>query len=55
MTRRFQRIQRKGIRLTELDFEMGKLSQEDYDRMRKRFEARALEAMEALDSVTSRS
>ena len=42
------------IKETELDFEMGKLSREDYDRMRARFEARALEAMEALEPETRR-
>jgi len=42
------------IKETELDFEMGKLSEEDYARMRARFEARAIEAMEALDPETRR-
>lgn len=41
-----------AIKETELDFEMGKLSAEDYARMRGRFEAQALEAMAALDPPT---
>lgn len=40
-----------AIKETELDYEMGKLSAEDYERMRARFEERALEAMSALDSL----
>ena len=49
---RWERQKRQAlmaIKETELDFEMGKLSQDDYDRMRTRFEAHALEAIEALD------
>jgi hypothetical protein len=49
---RWERQKRQAlgaIKETDLDFEMGKLSQDDYDRMRARFEARALEAIQALD------
>lgn len=49
---RWEREKRQAlaaIKETDLDFEMGKLSEEDYARMRARFEARAIEAMEALD------
>lgn len=49
---RWEREKRQAlaaIKETELDFEMGKLSEEDYARMRTRFESRAIEAMEALD------
>jgi hypothetical protein len=38
-----------AIKEVELDHEMGKLSGEDFDAMRGRFEAQALEAMAALD------
>jgi hypothetical protein len=55
---RWEREKRQAlaaIKETELDFEMGKLSREDYDRMRARFEARALEAMAALEPAARRS
>jgi hypothetical protein len=55
---RWEREKRQAlaaIKETELDFEMGKLSEEDYARMRARFEARALEAMEALDRSPGRA
>jgi hypothetical protein len=54
---RWERQKRQAlaaIKETELDYEMGKLSREDYDRMRARFEARALEAMTALDARARR-
>jgi hypothetical protein len=38
-----------AIKETELDHEMGKLSDEDFARMRTRFEGQALEAMAALE------
>lgn len=38
-----------AIKEAELDFEMGKLSDDDLARMRARFEAQALEAMAALE------
>ena len=38
-----------AIKETELDHQMGKLSDEDYGRMRERFERQALDALEALD------
>jgi hypothetical protein len=38
-----------AIKETELDHEMGKLSDDDFGRMRERFERQALEAMAALD------
>jgi len=38
-----------AIKETELDHRMGKLSDEDYGRMRARFEAQALEAIAALE------
>jgi len=38
-----------AIKETELDHEMGKLSDEDYGRMRERFERQALDALAALD------
>lgn len=55
---RWERQKRQAltaIKEAELDFEMGKLSQEDYDRMRARFEARALEAMQALEPPRRRA
>jgi len=38
-----------AIKETELDHQMGKLSDEDYGRMRERFERQALDALAALD------
>ena len=38
-----------AIKETELDHQMGKLSDEDYGRMRERFERRALDALAALE------
>jgi hypothetical protein len=38
-----------AIKETELDHQMGKLSDEDFGRMRERFERQALEAMAALE------
>ena len=49
---RWEREKRQAlvaIKETELDHRMGKLSDEDYGRMRARFEAQALEAMAALE------
>ncbi|HXJ32600.1 MAG TPA: hypothetical protein VMS22_01050 [Candidatus Eisenbacteria bacterium] len=49
---RWERQKRQAIaaiKETELDHQMGKLSQEDFDRMRARFEGQALEAMAALE------
>lgn len=44
-----------AIKETELDYEMGKLSREDYERMRARFEASAIEAMDAIERVGRRA
>jgi hypothetical protein len=38
-----------AIKETELDHQMGKLSDEDFGRMRARFEQQALEALAALE------
>jgi hypothetical protein len=49
---RWERQKRQAlaaIKETELDHQMGKLSDEDFARMRARFEAQALEALDALD------
>ncbi len=49
---RWERQKRQAlaaIKETELDYQMGKLSDEDYGRMRERFEQQALEALAALD------
>ena len=49
---RWEREKRQAlvaIKETELDHRMGKLSDEDYGRMRARFEAQALEAIAALE------
>jgi hypothetical protein len=49
---RWERQKRQAlaaIKETELDHEMGKLSDEDFARMRVRFEGQALEAMAALE------
>jgi uncharacterized membrane protein len=43
-----------AIKETELDHQMGKLSEEDFDRMRERFERQALEAMAALERAGGR-
>jgi hypothetical protein len=49
---RWERDKRQAlaaIKETELDHQMGKLSDEDYGRMRERFERQALEALAALE------
>jgi hypothetical protein len=49
---RWERQKRQAllaIRETELDHQMGKLSDEDLARMRTRFEQQALEAIDALE------
>jgi hypothetical protein len=49
---RWERQKRQAlaaIKETELDHQMGKLSDEDFGRMRARFEAQALEAIAALE------
>jgi len=49
---RWERQKRQAlvaIRETELDHQMGKLSDEDLERMRGRFEQQALEAIDALE------
>jgi hypothetical protein len=49
---RWERQKRQAlaaIKETELDYRMGKLSDEDFARMRARFEGQALEAMAALE------
>ena len=49
---RWERQKRQAlsaIKETELDHQMGKLSDEDYGRMRERFERQALDALTALD------
>ena len=49
---RWERQKRQAlaaIKEAELDRQMGKLSDEDYGRMRERFEQQALEAMAALE------
>ena len=49
---RWERQKRQAlaaIKETELDHEMGKLSDEDFGRMRERFEGQALEALAALE------
>ena len=49
---RWEREKRQAlaaIKETELDHQMGKLSDEDYGRMRERFERQALDAMAALE------
>jgi hypothetical protein len=43
-----------AIRETELDHQMGKLSDEDLERMRGRFEQQALEAIDALEHAETR-
>jgi hypothetical protein len=49
---RWERQKRQAlaaIKETELDYRMGKLSDDDFGRMRARFEGQALEAMAALE------
>jgi hypothetical protein len=49
---RWERQKRQAlaaIKETELDHQMGKLSDEDYGRMRERFEQQALDALAALE------
>ena len=49
---RWERQKRQAlaaIKETELDHQMGKLSDEDFGRMRERFEHQALEALAALE------
>ena len=49
---RWERQKRQAlaaIKETELDHQMGKLSEDDFRRMRERFEAQALEALAALE------
>ena len=49
---RWERQKRQAlaaIKETELDHQMGKLSDEDFGRMRDRFERQALEALAALE------
>ena len=49
---RWERQKRQAlaaIKETELDHQMGKLSDEDYGRMRERFERQALDARAALE------
>ena len=49
---RWERDKRQAlsaIKETELDHQMGKLSDEDYSRMRERFERKALDALAALE------
>ena len=53
---RWERQKRQAlaaIKETELDHEMGKLSDEDFARMRERFERQALDALAALDAASS--
>ena len=54
---RWERQKRQAliaIRETELDHQMGKLSDEDLQRMRGRFEQQALEAIDALEREQAR-
>lgn len=54
---RWERQKRQAllaIRETELDFQMGKLSDEDLQRMRSRFEQQAMEAIDALEREQAR-
>ena len=54
---RWERQKRQAliaIRETELDHQMGKLSDEDLERMRGRFEQQALEAIDALEREQKR-
>jgi hypothetical protein len=55
---RWERQRRQAlaaIKETELDHQMGKLSDEDFARMRERFEGRALEAIAALERKGGRA
>jgi hypothetical protein len=55
---RWERQKRQAllaIRETDLDFQMGKLSDEDLQRMRSRFEQQAMEAIDALEREQARS
>jgi len=52
---RWERQKRQAlaaIKETELDHQMGKLSDEDFARMRDRFEGQALDALAALDAAS---
>src|SRR5688572_30797967 len=54
---RWEREKRQAllaIKETELDYQMGKLSDEDLQRMRTRFERQALDAMAALEREQAR-
>jgi hypothetical protein len=54
---RWERQKRQAllaIRETELDHQMGKLSDDDLERMRGRFEQQALEAIDALEREQAR-
>jgi hypothetical protein len=54
---RWERQKRQAllaIRETELDHQMGKLSDDDLQRMRGRFEQQALEAIDALEREQAR-
>jgi hypothetical protein len=54
---RWERQKRQAllaIRETELDFQMGKLSDDDLQRMRGRFEQQAMEAIDALEREEAR-
>jgi len=54
---RWEREKRQAllaIKETELDYQMGKLSDEDLQRMRARFERQALDAMAALEREQAR-
>ena len=54
---RWERQKRQAliaIRETELDHQMGKLSDDDLERMRGRFEQQALEAIDALELEQAR-
>ena len=54
---RWERQKRQAltaIKETELDHQMGKLSDEDFARMRERFERQALDAMAALERAGGR-
>jgi TolA-binding protein len=54
---RWERQKRQAllaIKETELDYQMGKLSEEDLQRMRTRFEQQAMEAIDALEREQAR-
>jgi gas vesicle protein len=44
-----------AIKEAEFDLQMGKLTHEDYQALRERYEARALEALAQLDELTKAS